>query len=151
MPNLKEQISADIKEAMRAKDSARLTVLRGINSNLNNKEIEKRAKGGATATLTDEEMLASLLTEAKRRKESADVFTKGGRPDLAEQELKELQIIQAYLPAQLSKEDVEACIEKAIAAAPVKEFGPVMKDVMKELRGKADSSLITEIIKAKLG
>jgi len=148
---IKEQISADIKEAMKAKDATKLTVLRGINSNLSNKEIEKRAKMGADAALSDEEMLAVLLTEAKRRKESADVFTSGGRADLAENELKELAIVQAYLPAQMSRADVEAHIEKVVAAAAVKEFGPVMKEVMKDLRGKADSSLITEIIKQKLG
>jgi len=155
---LREKISADIKTAMKAGDAAKLTTLRGLISVLNNKAIDKRvktlAKGGQAGTeeqLTDEEVTTALLTEAKKRKESAEVFKTGGRADLADNELKELAMIQEYLPKQLSAEETTTAVEAAIARSGSKEFGPVMKAVMAELRGKADSALVTEIVKKKLG
>ena len=149
---LKEQITSDIKAAMKAADAAKLTVLRGLSAVINNKVLEKRAKTGqADVTLTDEEIQFALATEAKKRKESAAAFTAGGRQDLADKELTELTIIQAYLPKQMSKEETEAAVARILAAGKFNEFGPAMKAVMSELRGKADSAHITEIIKKKLG
>lgn len=135
---------------MKASDSGRLTTLRGLISVLNNKGIEKRAKTGTENPLTDEEVVNALLTEAKKRKESAEVFKTGGRADLAENELKELAVIQEYLPKQLSPAETETAVEAALAQAGTKEFGPAMKAVMAQLRGKADAALVTEIVKKKL-
>lgn len=140
-----------MKAAMKASDSAKLTTLRGLISVLNNKGIEKRAKTGTEEPLTDEEVTNALLTEAKKRKESAEVFKTGGRADLAENELKELAIIADYLPKQLSAQETEQEVLKIISASSSKEFGPVMKAVMAQLRGKADSALVTEIVKKQLG
>ncbi len=161
---LKERISADIKAAMKASagggqagESGKLTTLRGLIAVLNNKAIEKRTKAaqggqaGKDEALTDEEVTNALLTEAKKRKESIEVFKNGGRADLAENEAKELLIIQEYLPKQLSSEETQAAVEAILAKINAKEFGPAMKAVMAELRGKADAALVTEIVKKKFG
>ena len=142
---LKEQITADIKTAMKSGDSAKLTVLRGLSSVINNKAIDKKAP------LTDEEIQLALGTEAKRRKESATAFTAGGRKDLADNELAELTIIQTYLPEQMTQAETEKAVADILTTTGLKEFGPAMKAVMSELRGKADAAAITEIIKKKLG
>lgn len=140
-----------MKTAMKAGDSGKLTTLRGLISVLNNKNIEKRVKTGTEDPLTDEEVTTALLTEAKKRKESMEVFKTGGRPELADNEAKELVIIQEYLPKQLSTEETLAAVEAALEKSGSKEFGPAMKAVMAELRGKADAALVTEIVKKKLG
>src|SRR3989338_3249784 len=105
--NLKDQIMTDLKTAMKSGEQARLTVLRGLLSTFNNKAIEKRAKSGKEETLTDDEILSCLMTEAKKRKDSIALYTQGNRADLAASEKQELEIIQAYLPKQLSKEETE--------------------------------------------
>lgn len=140
-----------MKTAMKAGDSGKLTTLRGLISVLNNKGIEKRAKTGTEEPLTDEEVTNALLTEAKKRKESMEVFKTGGRPELAENEAKELTVIQEYLPKQLSAEETTKMVTEIISKAGSKEFGPVMKMVMAELRGKADAALVTELVKKQLG
>lgn len=141
---IKEQITAEIKVAMKAGDAAKLTVLRGLSSVINNKAIDKKAP------LTDEEIQLALGTEAKRRKESAAAFIAGGRQDLADNEMTELVIIQAYLPKQMTPDETETAVADILKKTGLKEFGPAMKAVMNELRGKADSAAITEIIKKKL-
>jgi len=149
---LKEQITAEIKTAMKAGDSAKLNVLRGLSAVINNKALEKRAKtNDPNAALTDEEIVQAFGTEAKRRKESAAAFVAGGRQDLADNEMAELTIIQAYLPKQMSAAETETAVTDILAKTGLKEFGPAMKAVMAELRGKADAGAITEIIKKKLG
>lgn len=140
-----------MKTAMKAGDSGKLTTLRGLISVLNNKGIEKRAKTGTEEPMTDEEVTTALLTEAKKRKESIEVFKTGGRPELAENEAKELAVIQEYLPKQLSAEETTKAVTEIISKAGSKEFGPVMKMVMAELRGKADAALVTELVKKQLG
>lgn len=149
---LKDQITLDMKAAMKSGEAAKLSVLRGLTSVLNNRTIEKKAKtGDANAALTDEEATQALMTEAKKRKESAEAFKTGGRQDLADNELSELAIIQAYLPKQMDKAETEAAVLKILEAGKFTEFGPAMKAVMAELRGKADSAVITEIIKRHFG
>lgn len=149
---LKEQINSDIKEFLKAGKSFEAGVLRLMSAALGNKEIEKRGKG-EDSVLTDEEIVEVLMKEAKKRKEAAEVYKTGNREDLAEKELKELEVIKKYLPEQASAEEIEKAVDKAIAAtgaADVKAFGKVMAEVMKELKGKADAGTISEIIKKKL-
>ncbi len=148
---LKEKITEDMKTAMKAKDTVALTVLRGLLSTISNRAIEKRTKTGKDEPLTDEEILGALMSEAKKRKESIVVFSQNKRDDLAGNEKTELTVIEKYLPAQLSADEVALAVEKIFAGAPVKEFGPVMKLVMAELRGKADAGVVTDLIKKKLG
>lgn len=143
-----KKISEDLKVAMKSGDSFRLGVLRMVNSALQNKKIEK----GKDGILTEEEVLQVLTKEAKKRKESVIAFEAGGRPELAENEKKELAVIEAYLPAQMSREDAAKEVERILSGiADKSKFGLVMKEVMKELKGKADAGMVTELIKEKLG
>jgi len=143
-----KKISEDLKAAMKSGDHFKLGVLRMVNSALQNKKIEK----GKDGVLTDEEVLQVLTKEAKKRKESVLAFENGGRPELAENEKKELVIIDAYLPAQMSREDAAKEVERILATiADKSKFGLVMKEVMKELKGKVDAGMVTELIKEKLG
>ena len=145
---LQKKISEDLKAALKAGDQLRLTVLRMVNSALQNKKIEK----GKDAELTDEDVLQVLSKEAKKRKESIIAFETGGRPELAEGEKKELVIIEEYLPKQMSREEVVKEVERILSGiADKSKFGLVMKEVMKELKGKADAGMVTELIKEKLG
>ena len=145
---LLKKISEDLKAAMKSGDHFTLGVLRMVNSALQNKKIEK----GKDAILSDEDTLQVLVKEAKKRKESVAAFENGGRPELAENEKKELAVIEAYLPKQMSREEVAKEVERILSGVADKsKFGLVMKEVMKELKGKADAGMITELIKEKLG
>ncbi len=136
---------------MKAGEAAKVGVLRLLVSALNNKKIEKQVKEGGEAELKDEEVLEVVGKEAKKRKEAIALFLEGGREDLASKEESELKILGVYLPTQMAEADVRKIVEKVVAAAPVKDFGQIMKEVMKELKGKADAGLITKILKEELG
>ncbi len=148
---LKDQLMTDIKTAMKAGNQSELTTLRGMSSVLKNAEIAKQMKNGASATLTDEEAMNIILTEAKKRKDAMTQFTAGGRPDLAENEQKELVIVQRYLPKQLTGEETAKEVERILAASGAQDFPAAIKAVMAELRGKADTTAITEMLKKKFG
>jgi uncharacterized protein YqeY len=148
---LKEQISEEIKAAMKMPDKTRLETLRTLRAVLMEREIEKRGSG--TGVTPDDEM-AVMMSAAKKRKESIEQFEKGGRPELAEQERKELAIIQEYLPKQLLAGDIETIVDqvmKDIGASGPGDFGKLMPAVMKHLKGKADGRVIQDIVKKKLG
>jgi uncharacterized protein YqeY len=144
---IQEQITSDLKEAMKNKDMAKLSVLRMISSVVKNKELEKKD------SLTDEEVLSILSSEAKKRKEAIAGFESAGRPELAEGEKTELELIQTYLPEQMSEEEVRAIIEEAVkstGAQSMQEIGLVMKEVMPKVKGKADGNLVNSIVKELL-
>lgn len=145
--NLKQKLAEDLKSAMKSADRATVGVLRLLLSALQNKEIEKRT---GNIEMTDEDVLRVILSEAKKRKDSIDIFHRGGREDLALKEKEELSIIEKYLPEQLSVEEIEKAVDRVLAALPKKDFGAAMKEATRELRGKADSRLVAEIIKKKL-
>lgn len=147
---LRDQITSDLKTAMKGADPKTVGVLRLLISAFNNKSIDKKGKG-QSEELTDEDVLQVLMTEAKKRKESIEVFGKAGRNDLADKEKEELGIIQKYLPKQMSREEVEKVVTEIVAKLPNKEIGPAMKAVMAELRGKADSALVSQLVKEKIG
>ncbi len=153
---LNQKISEDLKEAMKAGKEFETGVFRMLISSLHNKEIEKKGKDGES-TLSDEEIIEVLSKEAKKRKEAGEMFKNAGRQELAEKELKELELIKKYLPEQMSAEEIERVI-KAIIERSVKDpegkqasygvrFGRVMAEAMKELKGKTDASSVSEIIK----
>ena len=145
---LLEKLTQNLKDAMKAGDSGKVGVLRMLSSALKNRAIEK----GKDAVLTDDETMQVLTREAKKRKESIEAFEKGGRPDLAEKEKVELALIEAYLPKQMSREEVAAAVEKVLAGlADKSNQGLVMKAVMQELKGKADGKMISEVVREKLG
>lgn len=119
---------------------------------MHNKEIEKRGKG-LNFYLSDDEVIEILAKELKKREEAAEIYKQGGRNDLAEQELKESEIIKQYLPKQLSAEEIENFVMELIArmgAKDIKDLGRVMKEAMQELRGRASAELISRIVKKHL-
>ena len=147
---LHERLAADMKEAMRAKDATRLQTLRFLLAVLHNKEIEKRSKG-ADAHLSEEEVRVALQGEAKKRREAAALFARGGRADLAQREKAELTILDAYLPQPMGEKEVRSAVESVVARTQTREFGPAMKEAMKELRGKADAATVAAAVKEILG
>lgn len=147
---LKEKLTDDLKRAMKSVDQETVGVLRILLTAIKNKEIEKKTKSGGDGQLNEEEIMQVLMSDAKKHKESIEIFTKGGRKDLADKEEKELVILQKYLPKQLSVEEIEQVVDKVLSKVSVKDFGSVMKEVMKELKGKADGKMVSEIIQRKL-
>lgn len=148
---LKENISEEMKAAMKSGNTLRLGTLRTIRADLMDKEIELRGNGTA---MTPDHETGVLNTAAKKRKESIEVFRKGGRPELADQEAKELVIIQEFLPKQLSDAEVETLIREVIAqtgASASGDFAKVMSLVMKQVKGKADGKMVQELVRKTLG
>jgi uncharacterized protein YqeY len=143
-----ERIQGDLTAAMKEKDELRLSVLRMVKSALKNKEIEK------VRPLDDMESLQVLQTLVKQRHESAEQFTKGGRNDLAEKELKEIKIIEKYLPAAPSDSEIRAAVEAAIAEAgadSLKQMGAVIKAARARLEGKnVDGKALIDHVRARL-
>lgn len=144
-----ERIQKDLVDAMRAKDELKLSVLRMVKSALKNKEIEK------IRPLDEAESLQVLQTLLKQRRESVEMFTKGGRTDLAEKETKEIAILETYLPAGASEADMDAAIAAAIAetgANSPKQMGAVVKAAKAKLEGKTvDGKALSDRVRAKLG
>jgi len=146
---LKEQLKNDLKTALKSGEQFRTGILRLVLAALHNKEIEKHSRSSSDV-LTEEEIIQVLTSEAKKRKESIDIFRKGERPDLADKEAQELLVIQNYLPEQLSNAEAEKAVHEILKRTGVKDFGQAMKAVMKELRGKADAKTVGDLVKKKL-
>ena len=144
-----DQISDDIKEAMKARDKVRLEALRNIKKVF----IEAKTAPGANDTLEDAQALKILQKLAKQGHDSADLYTSQNRPDLAEEEMAQVNVIESYLPKQMSEEEIEAVVKEIIAqtgAQSMKEMGKVMGIASKQLAGKADGKKISEIVKKLL-
>lgn len=147
-----EQLENDLRNVLKSRNLFVAGVLRLLLSSLHNKSIEKRSQG-KDSSLIDEDVLEVLQKEAKKRKEAMVFYEKGGRKDLLEKEQNELKIIESYLPAQLSEEEIKKIVETAISQSGVateKDFGKVMGLAMKELKGKADAAAVSRLIKEKL-
>jgi uncharacterized protein len=151
LPEIIQRIDTDFKTAMKSGDKVRLGTLRLLRAALKEKEIALRGEG---RPLTDDDVLATLSTAAKKRKESIEEYTKGGRTDRAAEEKAELDIIQAYLPEQLSPEAIADAVRKSIeetGATSIKDMGKVMSAVMPALKGRADGREVQTIVKQLLG
>jgi hypothetical protein len=147
--SLKQQIDNDIKSAMLAKNKEELTALRSVKSLILLAETEK----GITAEISQEAENKLLMKAAKQRKESAEIFQKEGRDDLAKKELFELEVISRYLPKQLSEDEIAGEVKKIIEQVGAKgpqDMGKVMGTATKQLAGKADGKVISEIVKKLL-
>lgn len=138
-----EQVNKDMIKALKGGDKDRLTVLRGLKSDLKYKKIEIGAE------LTDEQALETLASAAKKRRESIEQFRAGGREDLVKSEEFELEVISSYLPKQLTEEELrqmaEAAIKEVGADSP-KQMGLVMKALMPKIKGRADGKLVNKLI-----
>jgi uncharacterized protein YqeY len=150
---LKDQITEDMKTAMRAKDSARLSTVRLLLAAMKQKEVDERMVLTGTV-LTDADVLAIIDKMVKQRRESIAQFDKAGRNDLAEAEKAEIGVLSGYLPQQLSEAEVGEAVAAAISesgAAGVKDMGKVMAVLKPKLAGRTDMGRVSGLVKAKLG
>ena len=146
--SLKERILEDVKSAMRSGEKERLATVRLITAAIKQREVDERI------TLDDTQVLAVLEKMIKMRKESVAQFLSGGREDLAAKENKEIELLQAYMPAQLSEAELDALIADALAksgATSIKEMGKAMAVLKQSAQGRADMGVVSAKLKAKLG
>jgi uncharacterized protein len=145
---LQEKIQSHLSDAMRSKDQLRLSVLRMMKTAVKNKEVEKMKP------LEEAEVIAVLNTLVKQRKDSVEQFRKGSREELAQKEEAEIKIIEEYLPAAASDDEIRRAVEEAVqetGAASMKDMGKVMKATMSRLAGKTvDGSQVSQFVKEKL-
>jgi uncharacterized protein len=147
---LQEKIDSDLKEAMRAKEAERLSVLRMVKSAIMNAAIEKHGAGGK---LADSDAIVVLRKQVKQRQDSVTGFEKGGRPELAEKERREIGILTEYLPQPLTAEEVASIVLAAIAetgASSKAQMGKVMKIVNEKAAGRADGRTLSEAVQKAL-
>lgn len=145
---LRDEIADQMREAMKARDSGRVGALRMLMAAIKNTEVERRHE------LSDGEVLEVVAKEAKRRRESIEAFSQGGRDDLVAKETAELEVLEAYLPAKLSDDELAALVDEAIAetgASTPKQMGEVMKALMPKVRGRADGAQVSAMVKQRLG
>lgn len=146
--DIREKILADIKTAMIAKNSVALNTLRFLNSAIKNKEIELRP-----TPISSDDILGVVKKLVKQRKESIDQFQTAGRADLVDQESAELKVMEAYMPSQMTKDQIENMVTEIVSvlgAKSIKDMGTVMKAAMEKSAGQADGKLLSEVIKSKL-
>ena len=147
MMSLQEQISAALKDAMRARDEVKMATLRLVLTAIKKREKEARS------LLEDQEVISVITTQIKQRRESIEQYRQAGREDLAQTEESELQILQGYMPEQVSEEEISNTLDEIIAevgAASMKDMGKVMKAAMAKLAGKAEGGAINAMVKEKL-
>jgi len=163
--SLKAKIQQDLSEAVKKRDELRTSVFRLLLASLLNREKEKRYKAYQAKTdiseeelneksqLTDEEIIEVISSEIKKRKEAASEFEKGKRQELAEKEKKEMEILKQYLPTQISEGEIRKLVKEIIekvGAKNQKDIGKVMSQLMPEVKGKADGSTVSAIVKELL-
>lgn len=162
---LKEKIKDDLMQAVKGQEELRSSVLRLLSAVIANKETEKRTKIWKQnpqtpqanlekeSMLTDEEIMDIIATEIKKRKESIELFLKGGRAEMAEKEKKESVILQGYLPEQMKEEEIRKIVKDAMqktGAKGIKEMGKVMSVITLQIKGKADMGQVSQIVKEVL-
>ena len=147
MVSLKQQLQDDMKAAMRAREKTRLGVIRLINAAIKQREIDERIE------LDDAQVLAALEKMVKQRRDSIAQYEKANRQELADVEVLEIQLIQAYLPEQLSTEEIQQLVDAAIqstGAENMRDMGKIMGVLKPQLQGRADMSAVSKLIKEKL-
>lgn len=142
--SLKEQIYSDLTQSIKAKGELRTSALRMLKA-----EIMKFEVAGAKKEATDEDVIGILQKQVKQRKDSEEQFRKGDRDEMADKEAKEAEILQAYLPEQMSEDEIRKIVEEGIAqtgASSKADMGMVMGAIMPKLKGKADGKLVNQIV-----
>jgi len=148
--NLQEKIQDDLKKALKARDETKVSTLRLLLAAVKNLEI---AKGGAGYKANEEDIVSVLQKEVKQRKESVESYKAGNRQDLVDKETKELEILENYLPEQMSEDEIRLFVSQAIAkagATSVTDIGRVMGELSSQLKGRADLSLVSKIAREHL-
>jgi uncharacterized protein YqeY len=150
--DLRQQLMDDLKEAMRQQDELRKRAIRSVLAAMKQAETELDASG-ERVHLNDSDLLAIIAKQARQRQESIDEFGKAGRQDLVVQEQAELNILQGYLPRQLTQEEIEAearIVIKEVEASGPRDMGKVMSPLMQRLRGRADGRLVNQVVRELL-
>jgi uncharacterized protein YqeY len=148
---LRDEINNAVKEAMKARDERKLSTLRMVNSTIKNADIEARGQG--KPPLSDTDLLAVFQKMIKQRQEAVELYDRGGRAELAAQEREEIAVISAYLPKQMSEDDVKAAITSAIAetsAVGMKDMGKVISALKAKYAGQMDFGRASGLVKAAL-
>lgn len=148
-----DRLNEDLKEAMRNKDKVRRRTLRSLRSAFQNKQIDQREEGGDT-DLSEQDQLAVLRKQVKQRKEAIEQYEDAGRDDLVHKEREELKVLEEYLPAQLSEEDLREILQEIIEdveAESMADMGAVMGPAMERLRGRVDGSRVQSMVQTLLG
>lgn len=146
---IRQRLESDFKEALKNKDKVAISTLRMLKAALHNREIEKKGE-----ELKEPEVIKAITKQVQQHKDSIEQFAKGKREDLVKKETKELEILEKYLPKQLSQEQIIAVVKKVIAEVGAKDrsdFGKVMKSVMVSLSGKADGKVVSQAVSSQLG
>jgi uncharacterized protein YqeY len=141
--DLKAKLNQDLKEALKAKDEVKLRTVRMLLAAIKNFEVEKMGPA------TDEEIFQIMSREIKKRQEAIEMYEKGGRPDLAQAEKQEIEVIQSYMPNQLSEEEIRELARKVISEMNLKspkDVGTAMKVIMPQVKGRADGKLVNKIV-----
>ena len=141
--NLKESLLSDMKGALKARDSLKLITIRGLISEIKNREID------VGRDLVEDEIISIILTQVKKRKEAAIFFDKGGREDLLQKENQEKKILQEYLPEQVSANDLKQRVQEVILELEIidiKDLGKIMKTIIPEFKGRADNEQIKNLV-----
>jgi uncharacterized protein len=147
---LKQKIQDELKQAMLARDILKTSVLRMLKSAITYYEIQK---GGAGYEATDEDVLSVIQKEAKQRRDSIEEFKKAGRQELVDKEAKELEMLQVYLPQQMSEGEIKSLVQDALSQTGAKtmaDMGKVMGALMPKVKGKADGALVSKIVRESL-
>ncbi len=150
MTTINDQITAGMKDAMRAKDSVALGALRALKTALQNARI---AKGSTTAELSPAEEQAVIRKQLKQREDAITMYTQAGRPELAEKEQAEIKLLAAFLPAEMGEDEVKAILEAVVAelgASTKKDMGRVMKEMQARTEGRAPGKLLSQLVSARL-
>jgi len=148
--NLKEKINSDIKDAMRSGDTVRRDTLRFLDSAIKNTEIEKKKK---ETGLSDEEILEVITRSVKQRNDSIQQYINGGRPELADKEKAELEILKEFMPEQLSENEIRKVVKEIISdtgTVSASDMGKIMGQAMGKLKGKADGNIVKKIVGEEL-
>lgn len=151
--SLREQLTSSLKEAMKARDQARVSTLRLINAAIHDRDIALRGDNGSDAGITEGDVLALLGKMVKQRQDSARIYEEGGRLELAEKELAEIAIIETFLPRQLSSAEVEAAVAQVVAdlgASSIRDMGKVMGELKARYTGQMDFAAAGPLVKARL-
>lgn len=147
---IKQQINDDIKTSMKSGDKVRLGTLRMLKAKIQQVELELRSEKGRDYEIDDEEAVQALSSYAKQRRDSVESYEKAGRDDLAAKERAEIEVVHAYLPKQLSEDEIREVVREAVAeagATSARDMGAVMKIVMPRLKGKADGKTVNTMVR----
>ena len=146
--SLKERLDEEMKRALKAKDKNRLAAIRMIRGAVRDKEIDDRTE------LDDDGVVAVIASQVKKRKDALEQLRQGNRPEVVEAETAQIEVLQEFLPEQLSEAELEAAVDKAIAelgATSIRDMGKVMGKLVAALKGRADNAVVSQLVRRKLG